>query len=740
MASLSEHVRKAPPRRSFLRISEARGLPHAALFSLGATSIVTQIVLLREFLSVFYGNELVIGVVLANWMLLTGLGSFLGKRAGRFAAQITAVILCLLALAILPPITVALVRILRNMVFVAGSMIGIMQALSGSLILLTPYCLVSGFSFALFSAALAHRQKGNPVSSSYAAESLGSATGGAIFSLVVLPLFNAFAALAILLTLNCCLALLVAYLSRSRKFFALSAALLCIAALVMGFGRPDAFTRRFLFPGQELVSYKDTPYGNLTVTRQSGQMNFFENNVLLFSTGEISAVEENVHYAMVQHPLPRHVLLIGGGISGLTREILKYNVDSIDYTEVNPWIIDLGRKYTTALDDPRIRIINDDARRFIRRSSSRYDVALISLPDPETAYINRYYTVEFFQELKNVLNSNGVVSTSLLPGVEYQGPEATQLSSSLYATLRSVFANVLIVPGGRNFFLASDGPLDIHIARLIEERGIDTVYVNQFYLDDRMLAERSNELTANLKQSAVLNTDLVPVCYFQQLSYWLSSFGTSAGPWALFLIAAGLMLLWRFHVVGAAVFVAGLSASSIEMILLLGFQTLYGSLYRMTGIVITAFMAGLAAGAWAIRRFDPKASLKGLAGLKSAVAGISFLLPFLLPWLQKADLAPIAVHLVFTALAFATAVIIGMEFGFAASIRAGDAASVAGELYGIDLAGSAVGALVVTVYAIPLLGIKNVSILIGIICMLVAVLCLGTAEKYRVRASYGSTP
>ena len=731
MASLSEQVRKAPPRRPFLRIPEALGFPHAALFSLGATSIVTQIVLLREFLSVFYGNELVIGVVLANWMLLTGLGSFLGKRTGRVTAQITAITLCLLALAILPPITVALVRILRNTVFVAGSMIGVMHALAGSLILLTPYCLVSGFSFALFSAALAQQQKENPVSSSYAAESLGSAIGGAIFSLVILPLLNAFAALAILLALNCCLALLVAYVFRHRMLFALSATLLCIAALVMGFGRPDAYTREFLFPAQELVSYKDTPYGNLTVTRQGDQLNFFENNVLLFSTDEIVAAEENVHYAMVQHPLPRNVLLIGGGISGLTREILKYGVKSLDYTEVNPWIIGLGRKFTTALNDPRIRVINDDARRFIRRSSSRYDAALIALPDPETAYINRYYTVEFFQELKGVLNKNGVISTSLLPGAEYQGPEAKQLSSSLYATLRSVFTNVLIVPGGRNFFLASDGPLDIHITRLIAERGIETVYVNQFYLDDRRLAERSNELTANLMQSTVLNRDLVPVCYFQQLSYWLSFFGTSAAPWILILSAAGLMVLWRFHVVGAAVFVAGLSAASLEMILLLGFQTLYGSLYRMTGIVITAFMAGLAAGAWAIRRFAPKARLKGLAGLKSAVAGISFSLPFLLPWLQKTDIAPIAVHLVFTGLAFATAVIIGMEFGVAAAIRAGDAASVAGELYGIDLAGSAVGALVVTVYAIPLLGMKNVSILIGVICMLVAVLCLCTAGKYR---------
>jgi hypothetical protein len=48
-------------------------------FMLGSTTIIAQILLLREFLTVFNGNELVIGVVLANWMVLTGIGAYLGK-------------------------------------------------------------------------------------------------------------------------------------------------------------------------------------------------------------------------------------------------------------------------------------------------------------------------------------------------------------------------------------------------------------------------------------------------------------------------------------------------------------------------------------------------------------------------------------------------------------------------------------------------------------------------------------
>ena len=44
---------------------------------LGMSSLMTQIVTLREFMNILAGNELVIGLVIANWLLLTGCGSYL---------------------------------------------------------------------------------------------------------------------------------------------------------------------------------------------------------------------------------------------------------------------------------------------------------------------------------------------------------------------------------------------------------------------------------------------------------------------------------------------------------------------------------------------------------------------------------------------------------------------------------------------------------------------------------------
>ena len=57
-----------------------RRLVLLAVGALGVSCVITQLALLRELLTVFSGNEIVLGIILGNWFLLTGLGSWLGRR------------------------------------------------------------------------------------------------------------------------------------------------------------------------------------------------------------------------------------------------------------------------------------------------------------------------------------------------------------------------------------------------------------------------------------------------------------------------------------------------------------------------------------------------------------------------------------------------------------------------------------------------------------------------------------
>jgi len=98
---------------------------HTIIVLLGVTTITTQIILLRQFLVVGYGNELVIGILLANWMFLTGLGAWLGKFPKRLTSISVMIIPAQILMSILPIITVFLLFILKNRWFPIGKLLSV---------------------------------------------------------------------------------------------------------------------------------------------------------------------------------------------------------------------------------------------------------------------------------------------------------------------------------------------------------------------------------------------------------------------------------------------------------------------------------------------------------------------------------------------------------------------------------------------------------------------------------------
>ena len=173
-----------------------------SIFVLGFTSLITQIILLREFLSVFYGNELVIGIILANWMLLTGLGAYIGKFSDRFKNKTIFTVVSHIFLGLLPFVTVFLIYYLKNMVFPIGKIINPAEIFLGSLLLLSPVSILSGFLFTLFNSFLSHVLKSNQINNVYAKEAFGSIIGGLLFNFIFVIVLNSFFSLTILIIIN----------------------------------------------------------------------------------------------------------------------------------------------------------------------------------------------------------------------------------------------------------------------------------------------------------------------------------------------------------------------------------------------------------------------------------------------------------------------------------------------------------------------------------------------------------
>jgi len=701
-----------------------------SLLILGFTTVIMQIVVLREFMAVFYGNELVIGLTLAVWMTLTGLGAMGGRYASPDRTGEKLLAPSLIVLTLLPFLTVFLLYYLRNIVFLPGSLPNILEIIISSLVLLAPFCLLSGFLFTHLSARLSRENKKNLIGEAYAAESAGSIIGGILVSFILVFFFSTFRILSFLLAINILLISFSPQIGVKPKLKAAALILSLSVILFVNIADLDRISRSFIFRNQKVVFMKDTPYGNVSITETAGQLNFYENYKLIFTTQDQTMAEEDVHYTMIQHRDPDSVLLVSGGISGTLSEISKYDVELIDYVEINPWIIRAGREFTSELDNEASNIISKDARRYIRNTEKKYDVILINIPQPETAQLNRYFTLEFYTDLKAITKSGSVIGLALPSTMNYVSEEASVLYSSIYNTVSVVFDNLLIIPGSNNnYLLASDSRLSIDIPGMMEVRGPETVYVNSYYLDSLSLAMRSDEITRRIDTGVDLNTDFRPLGYFHHLRMWLSQYDMKY--WVLITLAGLLLIavIIRSNVLTFGIFAGGFAASSIEILIILSFQIMYGYVYHFTGIIITFFMLGLVIGVVLYRKLIPKTGINHFILIQVGIGVYALLFPFVMMLMQKSTAGDSLLPL-FVLLTMLIAALTAMLFTGAVRLSRDSTVNTSARIYSYDLIGSATGALLVSVFLIPLVGIFQSAWIIGIINLVAALFAFLYRSKY----------
>ncbi|MBN2482035.1 MAG: fused MFS/spermidine synthase [Bacteroidales bacterium] len=685
------------------------------LFVLGMASIMSQVLILREFLFAFGGNELIIGIFLSIWMLITGAGSFAGRFIAANPARLSGILYGVLAVGCLPVLLLFLIDFLRNILFLPGTQPGMFQIVISTIVLLSLYCFISGFVFSQLAIFLKNVRNNNSFDKAYAAESIGSMSGGMLFSFFLAYFLDNFETTCVVGAIT----VITVFFSAGKRIPAGMKALIItvlISVLVYFFFlNGSRVARHYLFPAQEIIETRDTRYGNLTVTSMADQLNFYQNNTLLFTTDNRMENEEAVHYAMVQHDKPEQVLLISGGIAGITGEILKYeSIKRIDYLEIDPEIFQIGKELTEALESDRVITYSQDARRFIRKTANQYDVVIMSLPEPSTLELNRYYTREFISTIKKKLSPDGIVTFSLPAVANYLNDPAVRLNSSVYNTFMEAFQEVKIYPAGRNIYVASDDSLSFHIGQLIENKEIETDYVNYYYIDERSMIQRAEYILGELAADEKINTDFRPVAIYGFIQFWLSQFKFSGTGYTITMMILFLIIICAFFFIKPVypgMFTAGFTASSFQVLLLISFQIVVGHVYQSLGVFVAVFMAGLGFGALIRNKLIPQSNLKNYALLQSIMAIISCLVPAIILLSSLLSPVPVIVHLLFLIMILGVSICTGLIFSVSLQLTGpADKTSIA-VIYGTDMAGAALGAFITTIYIIPLAGILNAAFL-----------------------------
>ena len=786
-----------------------------ALVMIGFTSTGGQIIVVREFIIVFYGNELCLGLILANWLLWGAVGSWaLGRLADRIKRRTGVLASCEIFLAFLLPALIFAARSARAILKVQpGELLGILPISIFTFIILAPLCAILGFLFALGARMYPSARGAKQIGHVYILEGIGASAGGLLISLLMIRYLNSIQIAMIIGALNLAAAAsLRTFLGRKTSVKVLfRGAIIGLLAVNIYLLIPDEVApllstsqippnpplQRGGIEGSAegglgdaiaplkannlhlrsllvqwgmlgLKASENSIYSNLTVVGGESGYSFYSNGLNMFTVPNPASAEQVAHFPMLEHPDPRKVLLIGGGVGGSLGEILKHPVEEVDYVELDPMVIELAQEWLDSrslapLSDPRVRVANVDGRLFVKRVRRKYDVVILDLPDPFTAQLNRFYTREFFREVRDILAERGLFSLGIFSSANYISDEHQKFLNCVYRTLEGVFPEIITIPADDQiFFIAckTEGVLtydrEILSARL-DERQVESLYVSAYQMPAWLEPWRVRTFSERIRepQDVSINRDFRPVSYYYDMILWTTQFAPrsrlESGYKGIFKAAAHLNLWWFVlpaFVAGAALFgignwkqqvrreyiliavmVTGFAEIAFEVIVSLAFQIIYGYMYYKLGLILTAFMVGLILGSIIMTSIMDKLKNDLRTFMLTQVAVCIYPLILLVSlWAFEGGRAYfLGANVIFPILPVIAGFMGGFQFPLATKIylkhktRVG---RVAGLTYGVDLAGACAGAFLVSAFLVPIIGIPNTCFAIVLLSIVALVLLM----------------
>jgi NosR/NirI family nitrous oxide reductase transcriptional regulator len=467
------------------------------------------------------------------------------------------------------------------------------------------------------------------------------------------------------------------------------------------------------------------------------------------STGQIAAI------GLCQKPDSANVLVIGSGL-GLCRQFLHLpQIETVSWAHCDSeYMQKVGEVLPDEfkISDNRLHQLTGDIRLSLAEKKQLYDIVILNLPDATSSILNRYYTLEFYSQVKASLKPGGIFQIRVAGGENIMGTELVNLGASTKLTLEKVFSKLVLTPGEDTWFIVSDsenltgdpGTLRDSFAgiesatRLFNPQALLSVY-----LPDRAAATIKDYSNADLPEELLINRDSRPLTHLYSLLLAAKQSGAPVTKLIKHLALAGLLafvipvlvfvVLRIIYILQTAkdgnksgfdssflVFSAGFVAIGVVIVLMYLYQTRFGSLYLHIGIVSSLFMVGLTVGAAVTRhllavgnRIQPEKLLFAVICAHSLIlcaiafwpAGqwthLTFLFAFILCGLCAGSYFPIAARQL-------------ADSAFEAG-RAGSKLETA------DHIGASVGGLLTSLALVPVLG-TEITLFIFILLILINVL------------------
>jgi spermidine synthase len=182
---------------------------------------------------------------------------------------------------------------------------------------------------------------------------------------------------------------------------------------------------------------------------------------ILFLDGLVQTTEKDeffyhemlVHPAMAAHPMPRQVLIIGGGDGGALKQTLLYPIEKVRMVEIDPDVIEVSKKYfpwlLPSLEDERADIVVAEGKEFLIDSEDLYDVIFIDSSEPVGPSVS-LHEKNFYKLIRDKLAPHGIACAQM--GAPFCQTDSLKNAKNdlkdVFGIVRFYLAPVPTYPGG----------------------------------------------------------------------------------------------------------------------------------------------------------------------------------------------------------------------------------------------------------------------------------------------------
>lgn len=517
----------------------------------GLFSSVAQVIFIRELFAVFSGNEFLLSLSLSIW-LLSGAA---GNRIFRHILPLKLPWLFLLYL--LSCIGgILIIRAIPQLIL-PGELQSPLFITAVILIVVVPCALLTGALFGV----LAHSYEGKLI---YRWENAGTIAG---LILVSWAIYHTITHLVIVLSAAICL---LPVLWKNRVVLSLALLFLLIFVLI------EPQSNKWKYGGEDFsVLYGRE--GEIAVDNERKVV--LLNKRIYRMAYPHPAVEQSVHVPLSIRSADRILLIHDNGHSA---EIRKYNPSELLCLESEPLLADSG-------------CICQTPERLSRKN--QFDIVLLGCDVPENMAMSRLFTEDFFCRIKEMMADSGLFSFTFSLNSNYLDKHEKKLKDLLIATLSQTFNTVKVFPGEGWTFVASDTPFEFATA----------CKVPTSYFSDYILAAVSSEEIISANQNLVrtgVNKVAHPLILKITLERYLDKFNVSTSVITLLAFILLIISILIFLPRGAlfSVGTTGFCTGSYTIIIMMIYQSLFGTLYSRVSLLMIALSVGFVIGTY-IKKF-----------------------------------------------------------------------------------------------------------------------------------------